>query len=172
MCIRDRVIDRNNPDVIYAALWEAFRKEYTMSSGGTGSGMFKSTDGGDTWAEITRNPGMPQEGVVGRIGLAVSSANSEVVYSLFENDNGGLFRSNDAGATWELVNDERRIRQRAFYYTHVFADHQDENVVYMENTSIFRSEDGGATLEVINNCLLYTSPSPRDLSTSRMPSSA
>ena len=147
----DLVIDRNNPDVIYAALWEAFRKEYTMSSGGTGSGMFKSTDGGETWAEMTRNPGMPQEGVVGRIGLAVSSANSDVVYSLFENDNGGLFRSNDAGATWELVNDERRIRQRAFYYTHVFADHQDENVVYMENTSIFRSEDGGATLEVINN---------------------
>ena len=147
----DLAIDRNNPDVIYASLWEAFRKEYTMSSGGTGSGMFKSTDGGETWMEMTRNTGMPQEGVVGRIGLAVSSANSDVVYSLFENDNGGLFRSNDAGATWELVNDERRIRQRAFYYTHVFADHQDENVVYMENTSVFRSEDGGATLEVINN---------------------
>jgi len=147
----DLAIDRNNPDVMYAALWEAFRKEYTMSSGGPGSGMFKSTDGGDTWTEMTRNPGMPQEGVVGRIGLAVSSANSDVVYSLFENDNGGLFRSNDAGATWELVNDERRIRQRAFYYTHVFADHQDENVVYLENTSLFRSDDGGATYTTINN---------------------
>jgi photosystem II stability/assembly factor-like uncharacterized protein len=147
----DIAIDRNNPDVVYAALWEAFRKEYTMSSGGPGSGMFKSTDGGDTWTEMTRNPGMPQEGVVGRIGLAVSSADSDVVYALFENDNGGLFRSGNGGETWELINDERRIRQRAFYYTHVFADHQDADVVYLQNTSVFRSEDGGATLRVINN---------------------
>jgi photosystem II stability/assembly factor-like uncharacterized protein len=145
----DIAIDRNNPEVIYATLWEAFRKEYTMSSGGPGSGMFKSTDGGDTWTEITRNPGMPQEGVVGRIGLAVSSADSNVVYSLFENDNGGLFRSNDGSATWERINDERRIRQRAFYYTHVFADHQDADVVYVQNTSNFRSEDGGATYSVL-----------------------
>ena len=147
----DLVIDRNDPDVLYASLWEAYRKEYQMSSGGPGSGMFKSTDGGDTWTEITRNPGMPQEGLVGRIGLAVSSANSNRVYSLFENDDGGLFRSDDAGETWELVNDNRAIRQRAFYYTHVFADHQDEDVVYMQNTSLFRSEDGGETYETINN---------------------
>ena len=147
----DIVIDRNNPDVLYASLWQAFRKEYTMSSGGPGSGMFKSTDGGETWTEITRNPGMPQEGVVGRIGLAVSSANSDRVFALFENDNGGLFRSDDGGDTWELVNEERRIRQRAFYYTHVFADHQDEDVVYVQNTSLFRSTDGGETYEVINN---------------------
>ena len=147
----DIAIDRNDPDVMYASLWEAYRKEYTMSSGGPGSGMFKSTDGGETWTEITRNPGMPQEGVVGRIGLAVSSANSNRVYALFENDNGGLFRSDDAGATWELVNDNRAIRQRAFYYSHVFADHQDEDVVYIQNTSLFRSTDGGDSTEVINN---------------------
>ena len=147
----DLALDRNNPDVLYVSLWEAFRKEYTMSSGGPGSGMFKSVDGGDTWTEITRNPGMPQEGVVGRIGLAVSSANSNRVYALFENDNGGLFRSDDAGDSWELINDERRIRQRAFYYTHVFADHHDEDVVYVQNTSFFLSTDGGATYEVINN---------------------
>jgi len=139
----DVAIDRNHPDVMYASLWEAFRKEYTMSSGGPGSGMFKSTDGGETWTEITRNPGMPQEGVVGRIGLAVSSANSNRVYALFEHEQGGLFRSDDAGATWQVVNDDRSIRQRAFYYTHVFADHQDENVIYLENTSLFRSTDGG-----------------------------
>jgi photosystem II stability/assembly factor-like uncharacterized protein len=137
--------------VIYASLWEAFRKEYTMSSGGPGSGMFKSTDGGETWIEITRNPGMPAEGVVGRIGLAVSTANSNRVYALFENDDGGLFRSDDAGATWELVNDRRAIRQRAFYYTHVFADHHDEDVVYLQNTSLFRSTNGGDSTEVINN---------------------
>jgi len=147
----DLVIDRNNPDVLYASLWEAYRKEYTASSGGPGSGMFKSTDGGDSWTEMTRNPGMPQEGVVGRIGLAVSSADSDRVYALFEHDEGGLFRSDDAGATWDRVNDERRIRQRAFYYTHVFADHQDADVVYMQNTRVFRSTDGGETLEVIDN---------------------
>ena len=147
----DIVIDRNNPDVLYASLWEAFRKEYTMSSGGPGSGMFKSVDGGTTWTEITRNPGMPPEGVVGRIGVAVSSANSSRVYALFEHDEGGLFRSDDGGESWELINDERRIRQRAFYYTHVFADHHDEDVVYVQNTSFFRSTDGGATYKVINN---------------------
>ncbi len=147
----DIAIDRNNPNVLYASLWQAFRKEYTMSSGGPGSGMFKSTDGGETWTEITRNPGMPQEGLVGRIGVAVSSANSNRLYALFENDNGGLFRSDDAGATWELVNDNRAIRQRAFYYTHVFADHHDEDVVYLQNTSLFRSTNGGDSTEVINN---------------------
>jgi photosystem II stability/assembly factor-like uncharacterized protein len=147
----DIVIDQNNPDVLYAALWEAYRKEYQMSSGGPGSGMFKSTDGGETWTEMTRNPGMPQSGLVGRIGLAVSPANSDRVYALFENDDGGLFSSDDAGATWTLVNDARAIRQRAFYYTHVFADPMDEDVVYMQNTSFFRSDDGGETYETINN---------------------
>ena len=140
----DISIDRTNPNVIYAALWEAFRKEYTMSSGGPGSGLFKSTDGGETWAEITRNPGMPG-GVVGRIGVAVSGANSNRLYALVENEKGGLFRSDDAGATWTLVNENRAIRQRAFYYTHVFADSKNADVVYMQNTSMFRSADGGKT---------------------------
>lgn len=146
----DISIDRNNPNVIYASLWEAYRKEYQMSSGGPGSGLFKSTDGGDTWTELTRNKGMPS-GMVGRIGVSVSGANSNRVYALVENDSGGLFRSEDAGATWALVNDKRDIRQRAFYYTHVFADPKDADVVYMENTSIFRSKDGGKTMDVINN---------------------
>ncbi|MBT8337429.1 MAG: glycosyl hydrolase, partial [Gemmatimonadetes bacterium] len=147
----DLVIDRNDPDVIYASLWEAFRKEYTMSSGGPGSGMFKSTDGGASWTELTRAEGLPAEGVVGRIGLAVSSADSDRVYALYEHDDGGLFSSDDGGESWTLVNDNRAIRQRAFYYTHVFADHQDPDVVYIQNTSLFRSTDGGATTEVINN---------------------
>ncbi len=147
----DIALDRGNPDVLYAALWEAFRKEYTMSSGGPGSGMFKSTDGGDSWTELTRNEGMPQGGVVGRIGLAVSTSNPERVYALFEHEDGGLFRSDDGGGSWELVNNERRIRQRAFYYTHVFVDHHDPDVVYAQNTSFFRSVDGGESYEVINN---------------------
>ncbi|MGH7500563.1 MAG: VPS10 domain-containing protein [Longimicrobiales bacterium] len=147
----DIVIDSNNPNVVYAALWEAYRKEYQMSSGGPGSGLFKSTDGGATWMEITRNTGLPQEGVVGRIGVAVSLANSNRVYALVEHENGGLFSSDDAGATWTMVNDNRAIRQRAFYYTHVFADSKDENVVYIQNTTLFRSTDGGKTTESINN---------------------
>jgi photosystem II stability/assembly factor-like uncharacterized protein len=147
----DISIDRNNPDVMYVALWEAFRKEYQMGSGGPGSGLFKSTDGGESWTEITRNPGLPQEGPVGRIGISVSGGDSNRVYALVENDNGGLFRSDDAGATWTLVNDNRSIRQRAFYYTHVFADTQDPDVVYMQNTTLFRSTDGGETTRSINN---------------------
>ena len=140
----DISIDRTNPNVIYAAMWEAYRKEYQMSSGGAGSGLFKSTDGGETWTEITRNQGMPA-GVIGRIGVSVSGANSNRVYALVENEKGGLFKSDDAGATWALVNENRAIRQRAFYYTHVFADPKNADVVYMENTSLFRSADGGKT---------------------------
>jgi photosystem II stability/assembly factor-like uncharacterized protein len=147
----DLVIDRNDPNVLYAALWEAYRKEYQMSSGGPGSGLFKSTDGGETWTELTRNRGLPQQGVVGRIGVAVSGADSRRVYALVEHENGGLFSSDDGGASWTLVNDNRAIRQRAFYYTHVFADPKDRDVVYIQNTTLFRSTDGGKTTSSINN---------------------
>lgn len=145
----DISIDRTDSRVLYAAMWEAFRMEYTMSSGGAGSGLFKSTNGGDTWTEITRAPGLPQTGVIGRIGVSVSGANPNRVYALVEHENGGLFSSSDAGRTWNLINDNRNIRQRAFYYTHVTADPKDENVVYMQNTSLFRSTDGGKTLQNI-----------------------
>jgi photosystem II stability/assembly factor-like uncharacterized protein len=140
----DLSIDRRNPNVIYAALWEAYRVEYQMSSGGQGSGLFKSVDGGETWKEITRSTGLPS-GVVGRIGVAVSGADSNRVYALVENDNGGLFVSNNAGATWALVNANRAIRQRAFYYTHVTADPSNRDTVYMLNTALFKSTDGGKT---------------------------
>ena len=130
---------------MYAALWEAFRVEYSMSSGGPGSGLFKSTDGGETWKEITRNPGLPT-GVVGKIGVAVSGADSNRVYAIVENENGGLFSSDDAGATWKLMNAGRNIRQRAFYYTHVTADPNVKDTVYVENVGTFRSIDGGKTM--------------------------
>ncbi|HMV49573.1 MAG TPA: glycosyl hydrolase, partial [Blastocatellia bacterium] len=146
----DIAIDRNQPNVIYAALWEAYRLEYQMSSGGPGCGLFKSTDGGETWQEITRNPGLPA-GVVGRIGIAVSGADSNRVYALVENENGGLFSSDDAGATWKLINGNRSIRQRAFYYTHVTADTKNKDTVYLLNTSAFRSTDGGKTLANIGS---------------------
>jgi photosystem II stability/assembly factor-like uncharacterized protein len=141
----DIAIDRNNPDVMYAALWEAFRVEYSMSSGGPGSGLFKSTDGGEHWTEITRNPGLPS-GVVGKIGVAVSGADSNRVYALVENENGGLFSSDDAGATWKLVNSGRNIRQRAFYYTHVAADPKNKDIVWALNVGTFWSRDGGKTM--------------------------
>ncbi len=121
-----------------------------MSSGGPGSGLFKSTDGGETWTEITRNQGLPS-GLIGRIGVALTAANPNRVYALVENDNGGLFKSDDAGATWTLVNSNRSIRQRAFYYTHLFADHKNADVVYAQNTSLFRSGDAGKTLTSIGN---------------------
>ncbi len=145
----DIAFDRANPNVMYAALGEAYRKEYQMSSGGPGSGLFKSTDGGESWTEITRNPGMPP-GLIGRIGVATTAANSNRVYALVENDSGGLFKSDDAGATWTAMNYSRSIRQRAFYYTHLFADHKNADVVYAQNTSIFRSTDAGKTLTTID----------------------
>jgi photosystem II stability/assembly factor-like uncharacterized protein len=144
----DVQIDRHNPNVMFAALWEAYRVEYQMSSGGPGSGLFKSTDGGETWTEITRNPGLPQ-GLDGKMTIGISGADSNRVYLLLENENGGLFSSDDAGATWKLVNGGRNIRQRAFYYTHVFADPKDKDTVYILNTSAFRSTDGGKTLTSI-----------------------
>ncbi len=144
----DLSIDPQTPNVIYAALWEAYRLEYQMSSGGPGSGLFKSTDGGETWAELTRNPGLPS-GVVGRIGVSVSGADSTRVYAQVENENGGLFSSDDAGATWKLVNDSRNLRQRAFYYTHVIADPKARDTVYLLNVSGYRSTNGGAALNPI-----------------------
>ena len=141
----DIAIDRRNPSVMYAALWEAYRLEYQMSSGGPGSGLFKSTDGGEKWTEITRNQGLPA-GVVGKIGIAVSGADSNRLYALVENENGGLFVSDDAGVSWKLANSNRSVRQRAFYYTHVIADPVSKDTVYLLNTSAFRSTDGGQTL--------------------------
>ena len=142
----DVSIDRRNPNVVFAALWEAFRLEYTMSSGGPGSGLFKSIDGGETWKEITRNPGLPA-GVLGKIGVDVSPADSNRVYAVVESREGGLFRSDDGGATWALVNAGRNIRQRAFYYTHITADPGDRDTVYVLNVGLFKSTDGGKTLE-------------------------
>jgi photosystem II stability/assembly factor-like uncharacterized protein len=146
----DVAIDRRNPSVMFAALWEAYRVEYQMSSGGPGSGFYKSTDGGETWTEITRATGLPS-GLVGKISVSISGADSNRIYALIENDKGGLYVSDDAGASWKLVNEGRNIRQRAFYYTHVFADPNNRDIVYMLNTSAFRSVDGGKTVAQIGN---------------------
>ena len=146
----DLVLDPNNPAIMYATLWEAWRKSWGMSSGGPGSGLFKSVDFGETWNEITRNEGLPQEGVVGKIGVVLSPAAPHRVWALVEHENGGVFRSDDAGATWTRVNDERRLRQRAFYYSRVYADPQDPEVMYALNTGLYRSRDGGKTFSQIS----------------------
>ena len=141
----DISVDLTNPDVIYASIWEAWRRSWGMSSGGEDSGLWKSTDGGESWTEITGNIGLA-EGPVGKIGVAVSPANPNRVWTLIEHEpDGGVWRSDDAGATWERVNDERKLRQRAFYYTRVYADPNDEDVMYALNTGLYRSRDGGET---------------------------
>ena len=141
----DISVDVTNPDVIYASIWEAWRRSWGMSSGGEDSGLWKSTDGGESWTEITGNIGLA-EGPVGKIGVAVSPANPNRVWVLIEHEpDGGVWRSDDAGATWERVNDERKLRQRAFYYTRVYADPNDEDVMYALNTGLYRSRDGGET---------------------------
>src|SRR5947207_1005923 len=146
----DVAIDRRSPNVVFAALWEAYRVEYQMSSGGPGSGLYKSTDGGETWRDITRNQGLPQ-GLVGKISIGISGADSSRVSAPLTNENGGLYSSDDAGTTWKLVHAGRNVRQRAFYYTHVFADAKQKDTVYMLNTSAFRSTDGGKTLANIGS---------------------
>jgi photosystem II stability/assembly factor-like uncharacterized protein len=145
----DLVVDPLNPNVLYAALWQAYRTPWSMSSGGAGSGLFKSTDGGDTWTELTRNPGMPK-GVIGKIGVTASPAAPGRVWAMVENDDGGLFRSDDGGATWKRVNDERKLRQRAFYYSRLYSDPKLKDRVYVLNVNFHRSDDGGSTFERVS----------------------
>jgi photosystem II stability/assembly factor-like uncharacterized protein len=138
------VIDPGNPQILYAALWQAYRNSWEMSSGGPGSGIFKSTDGGDHWSEISRNPGLPK-GVLGKIGLSVSGADGNRVYAQIEADDGGFFLSDDGGATWKKVSDRRDLRQRAFYYSRVFADPKVKDTVYELNVNFHKSTDAGKT---------------------------
>ena len=140
----DLVMDPNNPNVLYAGLWQAHRRPWMLVSGGKGSGMFKSTDGGDTWTEITRNRGLPA-GLWGNIGISVSGANSQRVYALIEADSGGVYRSDDGGTSWTRVNAERKLRQRAWYYTKIYADPKNADLVYASNVQFQVSRDGGKT---------------------------
>ncbi|MGD0736675.1 MAG: hypothetical protein ABR976_16210 [Terracidiphilus sp.] len=146
----DLAMDPGNPRVLYAAIWQVVRKPWTFESGGPDGGIWKSTDGGDTWKELTHNPGLPK-GVLGRIGVTVSPANPDRVWALIEAQEGGVFRSDDAGATWTKLNGDNSIKQRAWYYSQIFADPKSENTVYAVNTSFFRSTDGGKTFTRIRN---------------------
>ncbi|HEX5759035.1 MAG TPA: glycosyl hydrolase [Thermoanaerobaculia bacterium] len=144
----DLVLDPTNPRVLYAATWRVRRRPWTLESGGPGSGIWKSSDGGDTWRELTRKPGLPK-GTLGIIGVAVSPADPQNVYAIVEAEEGGVFRSRDGGESWTKTNESRDLRQRAWYYTRIYADPQDADTVYVVNVQFHKSKDGGKTFTTI-----------------------
>lgn len=146
----DLTLDPTNPRILYASTWRVQRTPYSLSSGGEGSALWKSTDSGETWKEISTNKGFP-EGTLGIMGVTVSPVNSQRVWAIVENkEKGGLYRSEDGGKTWSQVNSERKLRQRAWYYTRLYADTQDEDVVYVLNVRYHKSTDGGKTFNTFN----------------------
>ncbi len=139
------VFDPQNPHVLFAAMWEGYRTPWSLNSGGDKSGLYRSGDDGTTWKRIEGN-GFP-EGPLGRIGVSVAGGDSNVVYALIEAKKGGLYRSDDGGEKWSLINDDHRFRQRAWYFTHVWADPKNPNTVYTANTGLYRSIDGGKSFD-------------------------
>ena len=140
----DLSIDRQNPDIVYATTWEAHRNFWELSSGGPGSGLWKSTDGGVTWRDISRAKGLPQDGLLGKLGVAASPVQAGRVWVLIESQTDpGLYRSDDFGASWKLVNDSPDLRYRPWYFMHIFADTQDPDTVHVLNLSMWTSTDGG-----------------------------
>jgi len=145
----DLIMDPTNANILYAGFWEVYRKPWTLESGGSGSGIFKSTDGGDTWSEITRNPGLPK-GMIGIVGITVSAANPDRLWAIVEAEDGGVFRSDNAGKTWTKTNEQRNLRQRAWYYSRIYADPKNADTVYVLNTGFYKSNDAGKTFTNIS----------------------
>ncbi len=141
-------IDPTNPSVLYAAQWECFRNNHMMSSGGEGSGLYKSTDGGSTWVNISQKPGLPV-GVLGKIGVAVSPFNGNRIWAIIENKSGGLFRSDDGGETWSRTSNDKNLWQRPWYYCEIEADPGTPEGIYVMNVGFQYSNDGGKTFRQI-----------------------
>jgi photosystem II stability/assembly factor-like uncharacterized protein len=144
--ISDLAMDPSNPDVLYAAFWQVQRFPWALSSGGRGGGLFKTTDGGAHWTEITGNAGLPR-GLWGNVGLTISPAKPSRIWAIIEADSGGVYRSDDGGATWSWINRDHKLRQRAWYYMRIEADPKDTNAVWAVNTGLYRSKDGGRTFD-------------------------
>ena len=146
----DLIMDPTNPRILYASTWNIRRTPYSLSSGGEGSALWKSVDSGETWKEISKNGGFA-EGILGNIGVAISPVNNDVVWSIVENkDKGGVYKSMDGGSTWTYINSERKLRQRAWYYSRIYADPQDVEVLYVLNVRYHKSIDGGETYSTHN----------------------
>jgi len=143
----DVSFDPHDAKIVYAAMWQVRRQPWNFSSGGPGSGLFRSTDGGLSWKQLSGN-GLPG-GTLGRIHVSVSGADSKRVYAMIEAEQGGLFRSDDGGEHWQRINDDGRLSQRAWYFSTILADPKDANTVYAENTGVFRSTDGGKSFELL-----------------------
>lgn len=137
------VMDPKNANVLYASMWQAYRTPWSLSSGGPGTGLYKTTDGGKHWVNLTRNPGFPR-GILGRIGVAIAPSNPRVLYAIVQAKAGGVFRSADGGGTWTLVNNEGKLRQRAFYYMNIYADPKRADTVYAPQVdALWVSHNGG-----------------------------
>jgi photosystem II stability/assembly factor-like uncharacterized protein len=145
----DLCMDPTNPRILYASTWRVRRTPYDLSSGGEGSKLWKSTDGGDTWTDLSANAGLPTD-TLGIIGVTVSPKRPDRVWAIIESKTGGVFRSDDGGKTWKKFNDDRNLRQRAWYYTRIYADTYDEDVVYVMNVQYHKSKDGGKTFSAKN----------------------
>ena len=143
----DVVFDPHNPNIVFAALWQARRQPWFFSSGGAGSGLYRSEDNGVTWKHLEGN-GLP-DGILGKIGVSVSGADANRIYAMIEAKEGGLYRSDDAGEKWSRVNDDGRFRQRAWYFSKVYADPKSPDTVYVLNTGAFKSVDGGKSFNLL-----------------------
>ena len=143
----DLVMDPSNARVLYASMWEFYRSPYEMSSGGEDSGLYKSTDGGNTWDELTNQDNGLPGGTIGIIGVTISPVNPDRVWAIIEHEEGGVYRSDDGGESWSRINTDRNLRQRAWYYSRIYAGTEDEDDVWVLNVRLWHSKDGGSEYE-------------------------